>query len=100
LNLLVSSNGNNHAQWLNETYDTMLLNIEDPKISFDRKKILSEAEQLIIDEMPIIPLWFESICHLVSERVEGWYPNILDWHLLKFVHFISVVDLMRKNVVD
>jgi ABC-type oligopeptide transport system substrate-binding subunit len=49
--------------------------------------MLADAETLMINEMPIIPLYFESMCHLVSSRIEGWYPNILDWHPLKFIRF-------------
>ncbi|MDR2372362.1 MAG: peptide ABC transporter substrate-binding protein [Puniceicoccales bacterium] len=85
LNLLLSENNNNHAQWANEIYDQMLSRASQERDS--RSQILADAEALMINEMPIIPLYFESMCHLVSSRIKGWYPNILDWHPLKFIHF-------------
>jgi oligopeptide transport system substrate-binding protein len=85
LNLLLSQSDNNHAQWANETYDQKLFQAAKEKDS--RSQILADAEALMINEMPIIPLYFESMCHLVSSRIGGWYPNILDWHPLKFIHF-------------
>jgi oligopeptide transport system substrate-binding protein len=87
LDLLLSGNSNNHAQWYNETYDQMLALASQEKNSSKRTKILNDAEILMMNGMPIIPIYFESICHLVSPRVDGWYPNILDWHPLKFIRF-------------
>jgi oligopeptide transport system substrate-binding protein len=85
LNLLLSKNENNHAQWSNETYDSILARAAEGGPS--RAQMLAEAEKVMMDEMPIIPLYFESICHLVASRVEGWHPNILDWHPIKFISF-------------
>ncbi|MDR1590839.1 MAG: peptide ABC transporter substrate-binding protein [Puniceicoccales bacterium] len=85
LNLLHSKNDNNHAQWNNEIYDRILAQAEEEKGS--RPQMLADAEMVTMNEMPIIPLYFDSMCHLVSSRIEGWYPNILDWHPLKFIRF-------------
>ncbi|MDR0418113.1 MAG: peptide ABC transporter substrate-binding protein [Puniceicoccales bacterium] len=98
LNLCLSSDNNNHSQWANDIYDTMVLSAGKAEDSFERKKILNKAEALMMDEVPIIPLYFDSIYHLVSDRVRGWYSNILDWHLLKFIRFAAVSKL-NQNVV-
>jgi ABC-type oligopeptide transport system substrate-binding subunit len=81
----MSKNNNNHSQWCSETYDQMLLQAFGERRFDERAKILAQAEKTMLEEMPIIPLYFESICHLVAPRVEGWHANILDWHPLKFV---------------
>ncbi|MDR2200760.1 MAG: peptide ABC transporter substrate-binding protein [Puniceicoccales bacterium] len=87
LNLLLSKNNNNHSQWANKTYDCLMAEASRETITSKRSQILAEAEALMIDEMPIIPLYFDSFCHLVSSRIGGWYPNILDWHPLKGIFF-------------
>ncbi|MDR2812899.1 MAG: peptide ABC transporter substrate-binding protein [Puniceicoccales bacterium] len=87
LNLLLSNNNNNHAQWHSKTYDQMLAQASQEKDSLKRSQILLDAETFMISEMPVIPIYFESMCHLVSSRIEGWYPNILDWHPIKFIRF-------------
>ncbi|MDR1435580.1 MAG: peptide ABC transporter substrate-binding protein [Puniceicoccales bacterium] len=89
LNLLSSKDSNNHAQWANGDYDRLLSEASKEKSSPRRIGILAKAEKLMIEEMPIIPIYFDSFCHLVSKRVEGWYPNILDWHPLKNIRFIE-----------
>jgi oligopeptide transport system substrate-binding protein len=87
LNLLLSQNNNNHARWGSEDYDRLLQQASREKSPEKRAKILAQAEVLMFAEMPILPLYFESICHLVAPRVKGWFPNILDWHPLKAVSF-------------
>jgi oligopeptide transport system substrate-binding protein len=87
LNLLTSQNSNNHGQWSNQNYDHMLQQASNERDSEKRAEILANAEMLMFEEMPIIPLYFESICHLVSSRLKGWHANILDWHPLKFLSF-------------
>ncbi|MDR1366769.1 MAG: peptide ABC transporter substrate-binding protein [Puniceicoccales bacterium] len=93
LNLCLSDDNNNHSQWANDAYDTTILSAGKAKDFSERKEILNKAEALMINEVPIIPLYFDSIYHLVSNRVKGWYPNILDWHLLKFIHFAAASKL-------
>jgi hypothetical protein len=43
--------------------------------------MLADAETVMINELPIILLDFEYMCHLVTSRIEGWYPIILDFCL-------------------
>lgn len=85
LDLLKSDNRNNHAQWSDLLYDKRLAQANED--FEDRAILLFDAEKLIIEQMPIIPLYYDSICHLVSKQLKGWYPNILDWHDLKTLSF-------------
>jgi hypothetical protein len=41
--------------------------------------MLANAETVMINEMPIIPLDFEYMGHLVYSPIEDWYPIILDF---------------------
>lgn len=85
LDLFRSDSPNNHAQWKNKDYDDLLDQaVKNPE---NRSAILAKAERLLLDDMPIVPLYYDSTCHLVSKRVGGWHANILDWHALKFVYF-------------
>ncbi|MDR0351618.1 MAG: peptide ABC transporter substrate-binding protein [Puniceicoccales bacterium] len=81
LNLFLSDNPNNHGRWSNVKFDELMaLASKDMK---NRSELLKEAEKIMIDEMPIIPLYFRATGHLVSDRVGGWYGNILDSHSWK-----------------
>ena len=43
-----------------------------------RHSIYREMDQLVINEAPVIPLWYDMAIHLVNPRVSGFYPNALN----------------------
>jgi oligopeptide transport system substrate-binding protein len=47
---------------------------------------LQEAEKiLVVDDAPIMPLFTYVNKGMLSRRVKGWSPNILDQHPLKYI---------------
>ncbi len=85
LELLVSDNGNNRSGWKNAQYDTL---IEKAGKEFDKKKRLGyfrQAEELLLEELPIIPMYIYKRHYLKTKNVTGWYSNIEDHHPLKYV---------------
>jgi oligopeptide transport system substrate-binding protein len=80
LSLVTSDNGNNHSNWGNDTFDSLIRQAaaeQDPKARF---ALFQEAESILIEEMPLIPIYFYVRSTLIDEAVRGWYPNILDYH--------------------
>ena len=51
-----------------------------------RYEYLNEAEKILIDEMPIIPIYTYVRQYQLSSDVKGWYPNLLDSHHPKFIY--------------
>ena len=51
-----------------------------------RYEYLNEAEKILIDEMPIIPIYTYVRQYQLSNDVKGWYPNLLDTHHPKFIY--------------
>jgi peptide/nickel transport system substrate-binding protein len=43
-----------------------------------RFSIYRRMDQLVIDQAPVIPLWYDMAIHLVSPKVEGFRPNALN----------------------
>jgi oligopeptide transport system substrate-binding protein len=80
LSLGETNNGNNHTGWNSPQYDTLLkqaANTLDPEA---RKAIFQQAEAILLEEMPVIPIYFYVTSKLINQSVHGWYPNILDYH--------------------
>lgn len=50
-----------------------------------RKDLLRRAEQLMLDDMPIIPMWYQVTKNLVDPRLGGFVDNPEDIHRSKFV---------------
>jgi oligopeptide transport system substrate-binding protein len=50
-----------------------------------RAETLAEAERLLLEEEPVMPLLFYESKNLVSIRVKGWRDNLLDRHLARYL---------------
>lgn len=78
LGLWTSDSTNNTTGWSNERYDQLLdraARTLDPK---QRYALLAEAEDILIEEMPVIPLYFLNRTYLLDPHVQGWTSNLLD----------------------
>ncbi len=43
-----------------------------------RYKLYREMDQLVINDAPVIPIWYDMAIHLIQPNVEGFYPNALN----------------------
>ncbi|HEY6416589.1 MAG TPA: ABC transporter substrate-binding protein, partial [Acidimicrobiales bacterium] len=87
LDMWVSGGGNNQTGWSSKRYDELIAKAgcgtPDPR---ERMKLLAEAEKiLVVDEAPIMPLFTYVNKGMLSRKVKGWHPNILDQHPLKAI---------------
>ncbi|MDX1460294.1 MAG: peptide ABC transporter substrate-binding protein [Xanthomonadales bacterium] len=51
----------------------------------DRLGVLAQAERRLLDDMPVIPLYYYVSRHLVSPVVSGWTDNVRDIHLSRYL---------------
>ncbi len=89
LNLWVTDGGNNRARWSNPQYDALIrlaATTADPE---QRYEAFQKAEAILIEEMPVIPLYFYRSKSLVHPAVKGWHPNVLDRHPWKHIQLIA-----------
>ena len=86
LDLLRPNRGNNKTGWGNLEYDR-LVQLANSKIDqSERYELLKQAERILIDEMPIIPLYTYVRVYQLSGDVKGYYPNYLDHHHPKYFY--------------
>ena len=45
----------------------------------------SKAEKILMDELPIIPIYTYTRVYMLRNEVKGWYPNMLDTHPYQFI---------------
>ena len=69
LDLFVSDNPNNVTGWSNTEYDTAV-----------RTRDFARAEEILLSELPCIPLYFNPNVYLIAPRVEGWVSSPMDLH--------------------
>jgi oligopeptide transport system substrate-binding protein len=81
--LLVHQEANgagNYSGYENPSYDAVLSRAIAEAEFQKRKQLMREAEKILIDDMPILPLYFYVTRSLVSKRIVGWNNNISNVH--------------------
>ena len=86
LDLMRPNRGNNKTGWEDQDYDSLMARANSTNNQVDRYKLLDEAEKILIDNMPIIPLYTYVRSYQLSPDVKGYNPHILDHHHPKFIY--------------
>lgn len=72
LDLLQSDSGYNDAKYSNDRVDSLLA---EAKSSNNTTPLYTEVEQILADEMPVIPIYHYSANMMLKEDVKGWPVN-------------------------
>lgn len=81
--LMHSRNGNNDDGYANPQYDSLLEQASLQSNADQRQLLLQEAERLMLNDAPVLPLYFYVSKRLVKPWVVGWQGNIMDHHATK-----------------
>jgi len=54
-----------------------------------RMELLRNAESVLIQDMPVIPLYYYVSRHLVNTRITGFADNVRDIHLSRYLAIAS-----------
>jgi oligopeptide transport system substrate-binding protein len=92
IGLFEGDSAQNNTGWKNKEYDELLEKIRNEPDVAKRRDMLHDAEKLLMDEMPIIPLYFDMSTGMSRTYVKGLYPNYHDIHPLKSIS----IDLEEK----
>lgn len=78
LDLWRSDAGNNHTGWANHDYDVLMDRAMTENDAAARAKLLQQAELLMLENSPCIPVYFNTHVYLCSPSVKDWLPNPMD----------------------
>ncbi len=85
LEIWSSDNGNNDTLWVNADYDRLLQSALAAKTQDERYGIYQKMDAILVDECPVIPIYYYTHVHAISPKVKGWFPTRLDLHPYKYV---------------
>jgi len=85
LDLWVTGGGNNRTRWSSLAYDALIRTAAQTADVQQRYALFQQAEGILMQEMPILPLYFYRSKSLVQPSVQGWLPNLLDHHPWKHI---------------
>lgn len=84
----------NYSRWSNAQYDALVAQANNTLDAEERGRLLAEAEQVMLDAMPYIPIVYYVNKALVNPRVTGWEDNIVHIHRTRYLCF---ADLEGEN---
>jgi oligopeptide transport system substrate-binding protein len=70
--------GINLPHYHNPAYDDLVERAAAEVDPEKRRALLEQAEQVMLRDQPVIPIYFYVSKHLVKPRVSGWYSNIMN----------------------
>ena len=85
LELFVGGSIINQAGWASAGYDRTLTEAAatlDPAARLER---IQGAEEILMQEAPLLPIYHHNRVYLLSPAVKGWLPNLIDDHPYKYV---------------
>ncbi len=81
--IMESASGQNDLGYANPQYDALLEQAGHEVDAQRRMQMLEQAEKVMLQDQPMIPLYFYVSKRLVKSYVVGWAGNIMDHHCSK-----------------
>lgn len=83
LALFTAGHIKNDTGYANATYDALVNEINFSRNADNRSKLINQAEQLLLDDQVIMPIYHYVSRHLVKPDIRGYETNPLDHHYTK-----------------
>jgi oligopeptide transport system substrate-binding protein len=75
----------NVGKYSNPHFDALVDRSDFERDVAVRGRMLAEAEQMLLDDAALAPVYFNVSRNLVSPQVQGWRPNDLDVHRSRYL---------------
>jgi oligopeptide transport system substrate-binding protein len=92
LELFRTGHGQNDYGYSDALYDQLLAEIASERIPARRRRLMQEAERMILEDLPIIPVYTYVTKRLVDSHVKGWQNNVMDHHYSKHMYLLRSVS--------
>lgn len=86
LEIFTSQSANNMSGWSNPEYDNLISLANQTMDQQQRFAYLDKAENILMQELPVMPIYFYVTTYLKQPSVKNWYPNLIDIHPYKQVY--------------
>jgi oligopeptide transport system substrate-binding protein len=93
LDLYISGGQNNLTGFGDPEYDKLIASAAREPDTEKRLRLLEQAERILMDQLPIIPVYYYVSRNLVKPYVRGLYNNLQDHHPLRAIWIDHTVNL-------
>lgn len=78
----------NYTRYKNPAFDALFEKALAEENDSLRYHLYQQADQLMMDDAPVVPLWYDKVVHLVQANVQGFPPNALNLLELRKTHIV------------
>lgn len=86
LDMFVSTSGNNDTGWLNPEYDDLINKAKTNKDNWLRMTIMHQAEEILMEDMPISPIYFYTRPIMVKPWLKNYISSALGYTDFKWTY--------------
>ncbi|MBP7401003.1 MAG: peptide ABC transporter substrate-binding protein [Clostridia bacterium] len=79
LDMWVTGGGNNDAKWSNAEYDALIAGVKTGSDRAKRYTDMHAAEDILMEEMPIAPIYYYVDIFMKSAKLDGFYSSPLGY---------------------
>jgi oligopeptide transport system substrate-binding protein len=87
--ILESKHGLNDMSYDNPRYDALLAQASREADPAARMALLEEAERLMLEDLPVLPIYYYVTKRVVKPWVTGWQSNIMDHHHTRYFRILK-----------
>ena len=101
LDMFLCNGGNNRTGWCNEEYDRLILEVAPSQSSHEQRlKIFQQAETILLEDMPIIPVYTYTSIKLLHPSVRNFDDNILNQAMYKdlYLDAFSILKSADRSI--
>ena len=87
LDMFICNGGNNRTGWCNQEYDNLILKVAPAvKSHEERLEIFQTAETMLLNDMPVIPIYTYTSIQLIDPSVKNFDSNIMNHAYYKDIY--------------
>jgi len=88
LSIWRSGDSNNYTGWASSEYDRLYRESFFETDPGKRNEKLAAAERILLEEVPILPIYWYKRVYLLHPDVQHWHPLLLDHHPYKHIDLV------------
>lgn len=87
LDLFVTGGEQNYSNYSNPEFDALIKEAKNSADQTVRMENMRKAEKILMEDMPIVPVYFYTQPYLVQENIKGVYKPLLQYPILTYAEF-------------
>lgn len=93
LDMWRKGDSNNNTGWENADYDRLLKEAALEPTPEARFAKMREAEAILLEELPVLPVYWYTRSYLIRPEVKNWNPLLLDQHNYKYIRLEADIPI-------